>query len=175
MSSSQPKPVPTESEWPIYFNVSVVIEAPRERVWEELMDFGSYSQWNPFIRGASVTDASKNPLRDDQIAPGHKLIVHVHTPPTMDDSIKARALVETVFHVVPGQQLVWGASAAPRLLFGSQRWNVLSDVEGGTKFEIVAVLSGLGGALAMRFMRKAFVEGIGAMAEGLKARCEQRY
>ncbi|KAJ7262740.1 hypothetical protein B0H12DRAFT_306219 [Mycena haematopus] len=170
---SSPKPVPKESEWPIRMNFSAVIHAPRERVWNELMDFGAYSQWNPYIREATVTDASKNPLRDDLIAAGHKFVVKVHIPPTMDDSVKTRTLAETVLHVAPGSQLVWGASASPKPLFGSQRWHVLSDVEGGTKYEIIAVLSGVGGSLAMRFMRKSFVEANEAMVQGLKTRCER--
>ncbi|KAJ7902752.1 hypothetical protein B0H14DRAFT_2667528 [Mycena olivaceomarginata] len=141
---SAPRPVPKESDWPIYIPVSVVIKAPREKVWNMLMDFGSYPEWNPYIRGATVTDASKRPLPDNQIAVGHKLVVKAQMPPTMDNSVKPRVLAETVIHVAPGRQFVWGASESPRMFFGAQRWHVLTDVHGGTKYEIIAVLSGIG-------------------------------
>lgn len=42
---SAPRPVPKESDWPIYIPVSVVIKAPWEKVWNMLMDFGSYPEW----------------------------------------------------------------------------------------------------------------------------------
>ncbi|KAK7028268.1 hypothetical protein R3P38DRAFT_2935067 [Favolaschia claudopus] len=176
VTMSAPKPLPKESDWPIYIPVSVVIKAPREKVWEVLMNFEAYPLWNPYIRDATVTDASKNPLRNDQISAGHKLVVKVQTPPTMDPTAKPpRTLAETVVHVAPGHQLVYGSSpSTPRLLFGSQRWHVLSDVPGGTKYEIVSYMSGVGGSLAMMMMRKALVDGITAMAEGVKARCERR-
>jgi hypothetical protein len=124
-------------------------------------------------RGATVTDASKRPLPDNQIAVGHKLVVKAQMPPTMDNNVKPRVLAETVIHVAPGRQFVWGASESPRMFFGAQRWHVLTDVQGGTKYEIIAVLSGIGGSLAMRFMRQSLTDAMEGMAEGLKTRCEQ--
>jgi hypothetical protein len=59
------------------------------------------------------------------------------------------------------------------MFFGAQRWHVLTDVQGGTKYEIIAVLSGIGGSLAMRFMRQSLTDAMEGMAEGLKTRCEQ--
>jgi hypothetical protein len=124
-------------------------------------------------REATVTHASKKPLPDREIAAGRKLVIRVHMSPTMDDSrVNTRTLTETVLHIEPQSQLAWGAPSRG-WLFGAQSWHVLSDVEGGTKFEIVAVFGGVAGSLMMKFMGKAFKESIQAMANGLKTRCEQ--
>jgi uncharacterized membrane protein len=38
-------------------HTEIDVEAPAERVWEVLMDFASYPQWNPFIRNISSLPA----------------------------------------------------------------------------------------------------------------------
>lgn len=108
-----------------------------------------------------------------QIAKGHRVALKVHIPPSMDDSIKMRAMTELVMHVEPRSQLAWG-SHLPGWLFGAENWNVLSDAEGGyTKFESIAVFKGAGPYVMMGSMREPATQSLKAMADGLKARCEQ--
>lgn len=40
-----PPSPPTASEWPIYFSATASINAPREKVWDTLLDFSSYHSW----------------------------------------------------------------------------------------------------------------------------------
>lgn len=93
-------------------------------------------------------------------------------PPAMDASVKPRSMTELVMHVEPQSQLAWG-SHLPGWLFGAEHWNVLTEVEGGTKYEIIAVLKGGAAHLMMRSMREPFTEAIKAMALGFKTRCER--
>ncbi|KAJ7673444.1 hypothetical protein B0H17DRAFT_1335058 [Mycena rosella] len=162
------KSIPQESDWPNYISRSVVISAPREKVWAVLVDFAAYSEWNPYIRESTLLGASSG----QQIAAGHRVALKVHMPPAMDDSVKLRGMTETVKHVEPQRQLAWG-SHLPGWLFGAEHWNVLSDVEGGTKFEIIAVFSGAGPYVMMLSMREPFTASVNAMAEALKTRCEK--
>lgn len=34
-------------------STEIEIDAPADRVWKELMDFGAYPEWNPFVREIS--------------------------------------------------------------------------------------------------------------------------
>ncbi|KAJ7475145.1 hypothetical protein B0H11DRAFT_2018541 [Mycena galericulata] len=165
------KTVPLESEWPSYISASVVIDAPPEKVWDVLVDFAAYGEWNPYIRESTLIDASKTLLPGHKIAKGNRVALKVHIPPAMDDSVKLRAMTELVMHVEPRSQLAWG-SHLPGWLFGAEHWNVLSEVEGGTKFEIIAVFKGAGPYVMMLSMREPFTDAINAMVESLKTRCE---
>ncbi|KAJ7083474.1 hypothetical protein C8R44DRAFT_992030 [Mycena epipterygia] len=173
MPSSIAKSIPLKSEWPTYISTSVIVHAPREKVWDVLVDFASYGKWNPYIHEGTLLDASSKPLPDAQITEAKCFVLKVCLPPGMDDSLKTRALTEVVMHVEPRSQLAWG-SARSRWLFGAEHWNVLSDAEGGgTKFEIIKVYSGVGPALMMGLMRETVTQAITEMAAALKARCEE--
>lgn len=37
------------------WKVEAVIDAPQQAVWEQVTDFESYSEWNPFVREAHAT------------------------------------------------------------------------------------------------------------------------
>ncbi|KAK7028284.1 hypothetical protein R3P38DRAFT_3354080 [Favolaschia claudopus] len=174
-SSSTNLTVPRESEWPTYFSKSVIIKAPRQFVWDVLVDFDSYPKWNPYIRESTLIDATKKPLPGHQIALGHQVALKVHMPPTMDDTVKMSAMTETVKQVQKPSELAWGSHRLPGWLFGAQHWNVLTEVEGGTKFEIVTVFSGFVTSmmLSMLSMRQPFIESVDTMAEAMKKRCEE--
>ncbi|KAJ7186792.1 hypothetical protein C8R46DRAFT_1058051 [Mycena filopes] len=176
--SPSTKSVPVESEWPTYISTSVVIDVPRQKVWDVLMDFGGYKKWNPFIRECVHLDASKKsqPTPPRALVRGDHLALKTNIPPTLDDAAKMRSMTELVMHVEPGHQLAWG-SHLPGWLFGAEHWTVLSDVDGGarTKFESIAAYSGVGPWLMMAYMREPVVEAVKAMAQGIKMACEQKY
>lgn len=44
-SSSIAKSIPLKSEWPTYIATSVLIRAPRQKVWDVLVDFAAYGKW----------------------------------------------------------------------------------------------------------------------------------
>lgn len=55
---------------------SVMIMAPAERVWAKVADFGSYSQWNPWIRGMSGEAKVGSVLVITALPPGRKETVY---------------------------------------------------------------------------------------------------
>ncbi|KAJ7629434.1 hypothetical protein DFH06DRAFT_1005909 [Mycena polygramma] len=171
---SSTKSIPLESEWPTYISTSVVINASREKVWDVLLDLAGHGKWQLTYtrRESTLLDASNKAIPSAEIAPGNRLALKVHIPPAMDDSVKMRAMTETVKHVAPRSQIAWG-SHLPGWLFGAEHWNVLTEVDGGTKFEAIAVFSGVGPYLMMKSMREPCAQALEGMAQGLKTRCEQ--
>ncbi|KAJ7759758.1 hypothetical protein DFH07DRAFT_918876 [Mycena maculata] len=173
MPSSTTKSIPTESEWPIFISTSAVINVPRDKVWDTLLDFDSYPTWNPYFRASTLLDHTDAPVYGRAIAVGDHVAMKAHLPPTMDDSIKPRAITETVMHVEPGRAVVWG-SHAPGWLFGAEHWYVLTEVgEGRTKFEIIKVFSGVGPWIVLVSLRAPIAAAIKAMAQAIKVRCEK--
>ncbi|GAW00358.1 hypothetical protein LENED_001872 [Lentinula edodes] len=62
---------------------SIVISAPPEKVWQTLLDFDSYKQWNPFVRSQIILN---NP-NSAPLSVGHHIKLYpVHLPPTLDDA-----------------------------------------------------------------------------------------
>jgi hypothetical protein len=70
------------------------INAPPERVWEVLIDFPAWKQWNPFI--PSVTG---------KLALGSLLHITVAPP-----GLKAMEFKPEVFAINPGREILWGGS-----------------------------------------------------------------
>ncbi|KAJ7733794.1 hypothetical protein B0H16DRAFT_1328010 [Mycena metata] len=165
---------PVESDWPIYLTTTVVINAPQKKVWDTLVDFSAYARSHTDSRKATLLDGSKKPLPgpNPPLAKGNYIGLDVHMPPSMDDSIKPRALTEVIMQVEPERQLVWG-SARSAWLFGAQRWHTVTEIDAQTtKLEIIAVFSGLGPGLAKAWMRTTVTACVEGMAAALKRRCE---
>jgi hypothetical protein len=136
----------------------IEIDAPAERVWQVLMDFTSYPQWNPVMR---VT------RRDAE--PGTRLKVHVRPWRRLGMSFCPTALTAE-----PSRELRWQA----RLLFsglfaGDHSFTIEPLGKNRVRFVQHEVLTGL---LAPLFMlvtgsrnRRVFED----MNEALKRRAEQ--
>lgn len=50
----------------------IIIESNIERVWQELMDFDSYSQWNPFMKSISGNPIEFERLKVEVLPDGAK-------------------------------------------------------------------------------------------------------
>ncbi len=50
----------------------IVIESNIEKVWQELMDFGSYNQWNPFMKSISGAPIESERLKIEVLPEGAK-------------------------------------------------------------------------------------------------------
>jgi hypothetical protein len=70
-----------------------VINAPAERVWAEMTDFGSFPSWNPFVREAS-----------GRLEPGEQLKIRLQLD-RMKMTFKPRVTV-----VEPNRELRWLAT-----------------------------------------------------------------
>ena len=87
----------------------VTINAPAERVWELLTDFGSFSDWNPFMLRAS-----------GELAIGRKLVVYLKPPGGMGMTFRPR-----VVKVDPNREFRWlGHLVIPRIFDGEHIFEI---------------------------------------------------
>jgi hypothetical protein len=135
------------------------IDAPRDAVWEVLVDFDAYPEWNPFTRRVSTT-----------LEVGAPVSMHVDMP-----GRSARDRVEWVNLVEPGRTICWGMHIGHPGLLTANRWQRLHDLVGGrTRYHTVDRFSGLLVPLVMAFYGEPTRQGFASVAEGLKARVEER-
>ncbi|AFK17928.1 SRPBCC domain-containing protein [Haloferax mediterranei ATCC 33500] len=136
---------------------SIEIDAPPERVWEVLIDFDHYPEWNPFMRIAGRPNE------------GATLTVHL-MPPGGRESVFEPDVTRCERH----RELVWvGHLIVPGLFDGEHRFR-LEPLGGGerTRFEHTETFSGLLSGPFMWFMGDETRAGFVAMNEGLKTRVE---
>ena len=134
----------------------VEIDAPPERVWRVLTDFGAYPEWNPFIRSIEGETRVSSQLK-----------IRIEPP-----GARGMTFRPTVRAAEPARELRWlGRLLVPRLVDGEHRL-ALEPLEGGrSKFiqseRVSGLLVGLlGGTLA------ATERGFEQMNEALKRRLE---
>jgi len=157
---------------------SITIDAPIEKVWSILLDFPSYHEWNPFVRGQTIVDDDCNPLPDQTPLTGQNLFISpIHIPPSMTvppSSSQIYSSHEIITAVdVTNQRLAWRFDGPPRWVLDCERWQALSLTgDGRTRYETVEVFRGVGAYAVKWWMGKGLQEGFRAMAEGLKRRAE---
>jgi hypothetical protein len=133
----------------------IEINAPPERVWAVLTDFGSFPDWNPFIRSIS-----------GDVATGSQLEVRMEPPEG-----RAMTFKPAVLKTEPNRELAWlGRLGLPGIFDGEHHFE-LQPRNGGTLFVQREKFTGilvplLGGALEKT--RRGF-EGMNA---ALKERAE---
>jgi len=172
-------PPPLSSNGVFFVSASILIDAPRAKVWSVLLDFPKYREWNPFVRGITVVSKTNRvPLDDQTLREGKYLLMSpVHVPPTMEDSsvwlpTSSFNLVTAVDH--ENYSCSWiSMLKVPRWLLYTDRWQALSTAEGGeTRYETIEVFTGLAAYILKIFMANGLKKGFVAMAEGLKNRSE---
>ena len=134
----------------------IEIDAPPEQVWRVLTDFGSYPEWNPFIRSI-----------EGRPQVGERLKVRI-TPP---DS-RAMTFRPTVLAAEPERELRWLGRVLVRGLFDGEHRLALEPLEDGrSRFTQSERFSGLLGGLLGRALN-ATERGFNQMNEALKRRAE---
>ncbi|KAF8633825.1 hypothetical protein AX15_001236 [Amanita polypyramis BW_CC] len=170
--------IPPLPEGVFAVSASSLIDAPIADVWNIILDFGSYKEWNPFVRGQTIVDSHKNPLPDQTPAPGrYLLIAPVHLPPTMGDpgwfgTSSAFTRIKAIEH--ENHRAAWHFVALSGFLLRSERWQALSiDLNGKTKYETTEVFYGIVAWLVYFFVGTNLTLGFNAQAEALKHRAER--
>src|SRR5487761_267664 len=136
----------------------IEIEAPLERVWSLLIDFPSYSRWNPFVR--SIEGA---------LEVGQSLWVFIQPPGT--DGMQFRP---TVLAVEPNRELRWkGKLFLPGLFDGEHYFHLESKPGGGLTFRQGETFSGILVPLLRRALDGATKQGFVAMNEAIKREVEK--
>ncbi|KAF8219088.1 hypothetical protein L208DRAFT_1418859 [Tricholoma matsutake] len=176
MSSSSLPPLASSGVFSV--SSSITIDAPREKVWSIILDFASYKEWNPFVRGQTIVDKAGNALSDQTPAEGQYLLISpVHLPPTMGEPgwFQTQSTSTTISTLdQENYRVAWIGISFPRFLLNTERWQSLSvDLDGKTKYETIEVFSGILAYIVKFLMREKLVMGFNAQAEGLKQRAEQ--
>ncbi|KAL0574446.1 hypothetical protein V5O48_007510 [Marasmius crinis-equi] len=159
---------------------SVIIDAPIEKVWSILLDFGSYKEWNPFVRNQTVVDAKMGtPLVDQTPSVGcHILMDPVHLPPTMRPSSELWFWQKNstriwISHLDKDNYRVAWRTSGPAFLLEAERWQMLTKTaDGKVKYETFECFRGPLAYIVKFFVGHNLNKGVRAMAEGLKQRAE---
>ncbi|MET0135548.1 MAG: SRPBCC domain-containing protein [Kibdelosporangium sp.] len=136
-------------------DTTITIAAPPGTVWDVLVDFGSYHEWNPFIRKGAGDPVAGTRLTLDIQPPGDKLMTH-----------------HPIIQVAePGRHLQWlGVFKTPLLL--AARHEFVLEAEGdGTKLRQREYFSGIAVLFLARTLRRT-EEGFHALNLALKQRAE---
>jgi uncharacterized membrane protein YeaQ/YmgE (transglycosylase-associated protein family) len=134
----------------------IEIGAPAGRVWEVLLDFGSYREWNPFITAISATTRNSTQLKLETRRPGQR-------------TMRSRASLLTV---EPGRRLTWREQRLIPGLPKREHAVRLEPLSGGrVRVELSLRVIGM---LAPLFARSTAQrsKGLDQMNEALKRRAE---
>ncbi|KAI0651198.1 hypothetical protein C8Q79DRAFT_18231 [Trametes meyenii] len=165
---------PPSYNGPFTVNATVTIDAPIDKVWEILLDFPKYTEWNPFVRSQVITDKDKKPFDDQTAAEGKYLLMTVHIPATFDNSASPQTPFELITHVQPDIYRVAWKNLLPSWLIRAERWQALSTTEDGkTLYETREVFAGVGAYAIKLFIAKNLEKSFEAMAEALKKCAEE--
>lgn len=137
----------------------IEIDAPPERVWAALLDFASFPDWNPFIRGISGTAAVGSRLEVTLGASGTK-------PMSFRPTVKA---------VVPNRELRWlGRVGLPRIFDGEHIFELTPIGPNRTRFVQREKFRGLFVPLLAKSLDRDARRGFEEMNRALRARLAPR-
>ncbi|NTW53064.1 MAG: SRPBCC domain-containing protein [Chlorobiaceae bacterium] len=139
------------------FRTEVSINAPQERVWSVLADFGKYRSWNPFLRRISGRQAFNEKLR---------ITVKLPSFP----SVRIEARIDTLVY---GEKIGWHAVFFKGLL-NARHWFELHQVDSHTTLLIhTEEFTGLFSGLVLDTLSGAFCKGYARMNHALKHESEK--
>jgi hypothetical protein len=134
------------------------IDAPAERVWQVVSDFGRYPEWNPFIVRAA-----------GELRVGARLDVTITAPGLKPVSFRPRVL-----DLEPGRLVRWKGEFKLPGLFDGRHALVVDPLEGErTRFTTHEDVTGI----LLPFVGKVMTasqKGFELMAQAVKARAEAR-
>jgi len=145
--------------WLFPYQVSACcdIAAPAELVWDILLDFSRYGDWNAFA-----------PKVETDLQIGSPVVMQVHMP-----GRAARQQTEILNLLQPGKTICWGMIMGHPLILCANRWQLLHRLDkGGTRYETVDKLSGLLAPLVWLLYGKPMRLGFEVVANSLKQRAE---
>jgi hypothetical protein len=134
----------------------IVINAPQEKVWEQLINFQKYPDWNPFIRSI-VGDCSVGSKLAAIIQPPNK------KPMTFKPTIVT--LQKYCFEWV-------GHLFIPGIFTGKHHFSLIKLSDAETKLIHQESFSGILSGLILNLIGADTTKGFQKMNEALKLRCE---
>ena len=135
------------------------IDAPPSVVWDVLLEFDSYPEWNPF-----VTSIEGEPIE------GNELRVRIEPP----DS-RAMTFKPEVIAVKPNQRLAWhGRLGVPFVFDGYHEFRLETVGENDDRTRLLQRETFRGALVSVLLDQKSVSAGFTAMNEALKERAEGR-
>ncbi|KAF8995488.1 hypothetical protein BDQ17DRAFT_1250571 [Cyathus striatus] len=122
---------------------SVIIDAPLEKVWEAILDFPSYPNWNPFARSMTVANSWWIPIDDQTPQENKRVIIRAQIPPlplpvdenTPDNALHTQLSFENITTIdTANHRTAWRALMLPQALLDAERWQAVSILEDGKTF-----------------------------------------
>ena len=135
----------------------IEIESPVERVWSLLINFASYSRWNPFIRSIEGT-----------LKVGESLDVFIQPPGSNGMWFRP-----TVLAVDQNRELRWKGKLFLSGLFDGEHYFWIESKPGGLTFHQGETFSGILVPLFRRSLDGVTKQGFVAMNEALKRETEK--
>lgn len=134
----------------------IEIAATAEKVWDKIMDFDHYSDWNPFIRKISGSTAI-----------GENLTISIQLKDKKPMTFKPVVLVKET-----NKELRWKGKLVVKGIFDGEHYFKLTEQENGSvRFEHGEIFSGILITL-MPAILKDTKSGFEEMNEALKKVCE---
>ena len=137
----------------------IIINSSPEQVWNELMNFESYPEWNPFIKSLTIENEFKE---------GKKLSVILQLL-----NQKPRKFTPKIKSIVPHQEFSWLGNLFIPKIFDGYHYFRLEKQDDKTKFIQKEKFSGILGFF-IKFIAKDTLNSFTAMNEVLKQRVESK-
>ena len=136
----------------------IEIDAPAERVWQVLMDFDRFPEWNPFIRNIS-----------GEARAGARLTARLEPPGGLGMTFRP-----TVLRATPGREFRWlGHLGVGGLFDGEHIFTIEPLGPDRVRFVQREQFTGVLVPLLMASLNGPTARGFAAMNAALKARAEQ--
>jgi hypothetical protein len=163
-------------------NASVTIKAPPEIIWEILLDFSKYPEWNPFVRSQILLDDNGTIAADQSPRPGAVIDVKVTIPPSLTAKESSLQGSKQKITVVEKDKfnIEWAFVSPTPFLLKTHRYQWLraeisSDGEPSTVYETEDAFFGPVAYIVKWTLGKGLQQGFDAMGEALKKRSEEVY
>ncbi|RDB24897.1 hypothetical protein Hypma_007964 [Hypsizygus marmoreus] len=183
-TSAQTINLPTLKPGIFEASARIEIDAPLLDVWNVLLDFPAYSEWNPFVRSQVVADHFRVPTPDQVVEEDRRLIIKVQIPPLQNpvdanspsNPFHSQVSLENITHIdVGNRRMAWRAIFLPEQLLDSERWQALStSEEGKTLYEAREIFRGPLSHVVDALFAKGLQDGFDAQAVALKTRTENQ-
>jgi len=138
-------------------STSIEIDAPAKDVWDALVDFDQYGEWNPFLTNV-----------DGNAKEGEKIKVTVALPfkQSMDFNLKVKTIVNR-------REMIWlGQTLEPRILDGEHYFRVESIGKNRTRFSQGEKFSGILLYLTWPLLKGSVLANFNTMNSALKDKVE---
>lgn len=145
------------------FEIQLQVDAPPEYLWRVLIDFESYSEWNPFITKV-----------EGEARIGAEINLHVKLDPRLDS---IRLWKEMIISLKDNQHLSYDTHFLSSTLFNAVRWQTIRPVEDGTKsiYHTYQKITGLASWPISRTFGDRICAGFEASSRAFKQRVETIY